>query len=225
MPAKKTTRAMARSVPGDPNTVYISTQYDPRDSSGATTTTWREIYKGVTATGGASWTWTPITSGSSVNNLRPIVPAWDADHTALVWFRGTYTSAQNTDAAVVGIIDQHDTQSSLVHYVDATTLNTTRDTGAAIGASGPSSAEGSPAEVAGAGDNLWHWRTGVGNGNGGVGDVLAAGATDPEAPLAQDDAHRPRRRQVRHFWLFLGEPDQRLEDSIRAQRQQHAVVP
>ena len=25
-------------VPGDPNTVYISTQYDPRDASGATTT-------------------------------------------------------------------------------------------------------------------------------------------------------------------------------------------
>jgi hypothetical protein len=169
-------------VPGDPNTVYISTQYDPRDATGATTTTRREIYKGVTPDGGANWNWSAITSGSSVDNLRPIVPAWDADHTALVWFRGTYSSAQNTDTAVVGIIDQHDTQSSLVHYVDATNLNTTRSTGAAIGATGPSNAEGGPTEVgAGAGDNNWHWRTGVGNGNGGAGDVLAVGATDAES--------------------------------------------
>src|SRR5262249_2624473 len=91
-----------------------------------------------------------------------------------------YTTAQNTDAAVVGLIDRHD-HPGMVHYVDATTANTTLISGAAIGATGPSSAEGSPSEAgAGAGDNLWHWRTGVGNGNGGAGDVLAAGATDPE---------------------------------------------
>lgn len=156
-------------VPGDPNTLYISTQYDPRDATGATVSTFREIYKGVTANGGANWSWTPITSGSTSHNLRPLVPKWDEDHTAVVWFKGTYTSAQSTDAAVVGIIEQNDTETGLVHYVDATTSNTTRATGAALAATGPSSAEGVV-------DSNWHWRTGSGNGS----DVLASGGSGSE---------------------------------------------
>jgi hypothetical protein len=123
-------------VPGDPNTIYVSTPYDPRDPTGATVTPKHEIYKGVTANGGADFTWTAITSNSSVDNLRPIVPTWDSTHSALLWFRGTYTSAQNIDAAVVGLVDKHvDEQVGLVHYVDATTGtggNTTLSTGGAV---------------------------------------------------------------------------------------------
>jgi hypothetical protein len=123
-------------VPGDPNTLYVSTQFDPRDPTGNTATPFHEIYKGHTTDGGADWSWSAITSNSTVANLRPVVPAWDSTHSAVLWFRGTYTSAQNVDAAVVGLVDQHvDEQVGLVHYVDATIGaggNTTLSTGAAV---------------------------------------------------------------------------------------------
>jgi hypothetical protein len=32
------------------------------------------------------------------------VPKWDVNNTAVLWFRGTYSSAQNYDAEVVGIV-------------------------------------------------------------------------------------------------------------------------
>jgi hypothetical protein len=87
-----------------------------------------------------------------------------------VWFRGTYSSAQNIDAAVVGVIEQNDTQTGLVHYVDATSGNTTRADGSVVGATGPNMSDAG----ASATDNLWHWRTGTGNN----GDVLASNATN-----------------------------------------------
>jgi hypothetical protein len=154
--------------PRDPNVLYVSTPINP--ATGVATTN-HEIYKGVTNNGGASWTWTAITSNSNVDNFRPIIPKWDANNTAVIWFRGTYTTAQNIDAAVVGIIDRPAEQVGLVRYVDATAANTTRSTGAALGATGPSSAEG-------AADANWHVRTGLGNGAGN--DVLASGGSGNE---------------------------------------------
>jgi hypothetical protein len=154
--------------PDDPNVLYISTPINP--ATGAATAH-REIYKGITSDTGATWNWTAITSNSSVDNLRPIIPKWDAQSTAVLWFRGTYTTAQNIDAAVVGIVDRSGEQSGLVHYVDATSANTTRSNDAAIGATGPSTAEG-------AADGNWHVRTGLGNGAGN--DILASGATGAE---------------------------------------------
>ncbi|HEY7087109.1 MAG TPA: dockerin type I domain-containing protein [Tepidisphaeraceae bacterium] len=121
-------------VPGDPNTLYISTPIDPRDSSGATVTPWYEIYKGVTSDGGADWNWTAITSNSSMDNLRPIVPQWNSNNRAVLWFRGTYTTAQNTDAAVVGMLDRSDQHAGKVHYVDATMGGNTTTAGGGSGA-------------------------------------------------------------------------------------------
>jgi hypothetical protein len=146
----------AALVPGDPSTIYVSTPYDPRDG-GTTFTTSYEIYKGVTADGGASWNWTAITENSVVDNLRPIVPDPHGGDPTVIWFRGTYTTAQAIDATVVGIVDRSDEELGLVNYVDATTSNTTRSNGAAIGATGPNGS-------AGANDGLWHERTGFGNG-------------------------------------------------------------
>jgi hypothetical protein len=37
-------------------------------------------------------------------NLRPVVPKWDGQNTALLWFRGNYQTAQRYDAEVVGIL-------------------------------------------------------------------------------------------------------------------------
>jgi hypothetical protein len=88
--------------PNDPRTIYISTTIDPRDDT--TDLGKHEIFQGTTCDNGTTFTWTPITARSTRDNLRPIVPAWDASHTALLWFRGTYTTAQQYNAAVVGII-------------------------------------------------------------------------------------------------------------------------
>jgi putative BNR repeat neuraminidase len=88
--------------PNDPRLVFISTPIDPRDD--ATVLGHHEIFQGTTPDDGASFAWMPITMNSSRDNLRPILPAWDGKNMALLWFRGTYRTAQSYDAEVVGII-------------------------------------------------------------------------------------------------------------------------
>ncbi len=89
--------------PDDPNTIYISTPYDPNTDtlkSGAK----REIWRGTTCDKGATFKWTAVTANSTKDNYRPIVPKWDATHTALLWMRGTYTTAQSMTMTIVGTI-------------------------------------------------------------------------------------------------------------------------
>jgi hypothetical protein len=88
--------------PDNPHIIYISSVFDP--SNDTTQTSKHEIYQGVTCDNGATWKWVAVTKGSTVDNLRPIVPKWDADHTALLWMRGTYTTAQNMTMTIVGTI-------------------------------------------------------------------------------------------------------------------------
>lgn len=149
--------------PNDPHVIFISTPFDPRDDAALDV---REIFKGVTADHGATWTWTAITQKSVRDNFRPIVPAWDADNTALLWWRGTYLSAQNFDAAVVGIIERKSEAVERMHYVDATVANTSFADGSPLVTTGPDGNQG-------ADDNLWHARTGFGNG----GSVLTSSET------------------------------------------------
>ena len=90
-------------VPDDPTTIYISTPYDPSTDtmkSGAK----REIWRGTTCDNGATFKWTPVTANSTKDNIRPIVPKWDASHTALLWMKGSYTSAQSYSMQIVGTI-------------------------------------------------------------------------------------------------------------------------
>jgi len=158
---------LACLCPNDPNTLYISTPRDPRDTTIIFPV--REIFKGVTTNGGASWNWTPITENSERDNLRPVVPAWDADHTVLIWCRGTYGAAQQFDAAVVGIIDGKSETTGKSVYVDASALNTSLATGNTLITTGPDGNAGSA-------DNKWHERTGYGNG----GSVLTSAETGGE---------------------------------------------
>ncbi len=143
--------------PNDPNTIYISTQYDPRAVLPGVTDTnpqysvCREIWKGVTTNHGASFAWSPITQNSTHDNLRPIVPLWDTSDTALVWFRGTYNTAQLYDEAPVGIVEHRAEVVGQMHYVDATTGNTFFTNGAPL--------------TTGAGANQWHLQSA---GNGGT---------------------------------------------------------
>jgi hypothetical protein len=163
----------AALVPGDPSTVYISTPYDPRDPTGGTFTTSYEIYKGVTADGGASWNWTAITENSVIDNLRPIVPDSHDGETTVIWFRGRYTTAHSIDAAIVGIVDRSDEQLAPVEYIDANATNTMYASGTALSTTGPSSGSGAL-------DGLWHQRTGFGNG----GSVLTSSESGFEnAPM------------------------------------------
>ncbi len=86
--------------PHDPNRLFVSTTIDPRDDAALGV---HEIFQGQTTDGGTTWTWTPITFHSKVDNLRPTVPIWDAGHTVLLWLRGKYTSMHDFDLDVVGL--------------------------------------------------------------------------------------------------------------------------
>jgi hypothetical protein len=88
--------------PTNPYTIYISTMYDPRDDT--TKSAKREIWRGTTCDQGKTFTWQPITQGSSEDNIRPIVPYWPGSKTALLWMRGNYLTAQTYQTKVVGLI-------------------------------------------------------------------------------------------------------------------------
>jgi rhamnogalacturonyl hydrolase YesR len=89
--------------PNDPNVIYISTPYNPNTDQGDYYGK-KEIWKGVSCDNGASFTWEPVTANSTMDNLRPVVPKWDENNTALLWMRGDYHSAQNYDTEIVGVI-------------------------------------------------------------------------------------------------------------------------
>jgi len=94
--------------PDDPDTLYISTNVEPRSGtpllSRADGKRHYEIFQGTTTKGGASWTWTPITTNSSADNLRPIIPEGSRDKSILLWLRGTYRAYTDYHLSVVGII-------------------------------------------------------------------------------------------------------------------------
>jgi hypothetical protein len=152
--------------PNDPSTIYISTPFDPRSGS---KTDQHEIYKGVSHDDGASWTWTAITWNSTVDNLRPIIPSWDAHHTAVLWLRGSYLSQRSYDLSVVGIVDRSSDESTTrITYVDANASNTTLADGSKLTTTVGTSR--------GAADDRWHERRGVGN----AGNIFASNELDDE---------------------------------------------
>jgi hypothetical protein len=167
--------------PNDPNTLYISSPYDPRDN--VTDLGVREIFKGVTSDNGVTWTWTPVTQNSTRDNIRPIVPAWNNYNMILLWCRGSYITAQSFDAAVVGIIESKNETPSKMNYVDATLLNTTFADGSPLVFTGPDNGSG-------AYDNRWHQRSGVGNG----GFVFTSSETSGEnAPALKTKIKFPKK--------------------------------
>ena len=152
--------------PDNPDLIYVSTPLDPRDD---VRTDHAEIYKGITTDQGATWTWTPVTADSTEDNYRPIIPAWDANHTAVLWLRGDYTQSGPRSQTVVGVIEREDEAMGQVTYVDASPDNTTLADGSSLTTTGPSGSNGS-------GDGQWHSNSSYGNG----GSVLASGETAPE---------------------------------------------
>ncbi|MFO1077330.1 MAG: BNR-4 repeat-containing protein [Planctomycetota bacterium] len=145
---------LATLQPDRPDTIHVSTKIDP--VSGAALAHY-EIFTGATPDLGASWNWTPVTADSSVDNLRPIAPAWDGAREALLWLRGSYSTYTDFHLAVVGRVTAPELAFAPATFVDATTANTTLANGQPANPTGPSSGQG-------ADDGNWHLRTGYGNG-------------------------------------------------------------
>jgi hypothetical protein len=100
---------LAAIHPFDPTTVFISTDADPTSGepliSRADNQRRHELFRGRSADGGRTWQWSPITANSTLDNLRPIVPKWRDDRTALVWMRGDYKHNHGEwTTAVVAIV-------------------------------------------------------------------------------------------------------------------------
>ena len=91
---------LASIDPNNPNMVVVSSRIDPRSE---TTTSRYELYKGVTSDFGESWSWSAITENSTVDNLRPLIPEWNGQNTALTWMRGTYSAYTDWTTEIVGI--------------------------------------------------------------------------------------------------------------------------
>ena len=96
--------------PHDPGRVFVSTDVHP--DTGVALISRRdqqqhhELFEGVTNDGGITWTWSAVTVDSTVDNIRPVVPTWDSDQTALLWLRGTYSSYNDYDLDVVAIVTE-----------------------------------------------------------------------------------------------------------------------
>jgi hypothetical protein len=145
--------------PNDPDTLYISSYIHPATDVEFASKK-REIFQGKTTDNGATWSWTQLTFNSTVDNARPIIPSWDADHTALLWWRGYYPWQRDYDLSVVGMMLDADHTVGTVTYHDATTANTTFADGSPLVTTGPETGTGAAA------DGQWHVSADRG-GNGG----------------------------------------------------------
>lgn len=109
--------------PDDPDRIYLCTTFNPGDDAQSPASK-REIWRGMTSDKGATWKWEKVTANSSVDNFRPIVPKWKRGKEALLWFRGTYTSAQNVKSEVVGTFYEYGpTVKSIQPVISSTTIN------------------------------------------------------------------------------------------------------
>ena len=90
--------------PDDLNTVYLSANVHP--VSGEPTASGHfEIWKGTRAEG--KWSFVSLTPGTTVDNLRPIVPAGhpakNAANAFVLWYRGEYRSYTDWSTEVVAL--------------------------------------------------------------------------------------------------------------------------
>jgi hypothetical protein len=62
-----------------------------------------ELWRGVTQDGGLTFTWTPVTTNSAVDNLRPYVPRRNGGERSVIWFQGNYFTYMSYMCSVVGL--------------------------------------------------------------------------------------------------------------------------
>ncbi|MCU0796747.1 MAG: BNR-4 repeat-containing protein [Akkermansiaceae bacterium] len=97
--------------PENPNVIYISSNAaNPFALGSLTNVPLRpseryEIWRGVTADGGLTFTWEALTQNSAADNLRPIVPQDHGYDRTLLWFNGTYSTYTSFDTQVLALLE------------------------------------------------------------------------------------------------------------------------
>jgi hypothetical protein len=103
---------LATLDPENPSVVYLSTNADPVTGapliSSADSRRHYELFRGVTADGGATWSFAAMTRNSTSDNLRPVVvppsaSGGEAGQKALLWLRGVYRSYTDYQQQVVAL--------------------------------------------------------------------------------------------------------------------------
>jgi len=99
---------LAALDPTDASIVYISTNANPTTGAALTSTAdgrrhW-EIFRGNKTSGNDNWQWTPMTTNSTLDNLRPIVVSDGAARKVLLWLRGTYRAYTDYQQQVLMLI-------------------------------------------------------------------------------------------------------------------------
>ena len=93
--------------PSDTRHVVLSADVSPVDGaplvSAADGRRHWELWDGHRTIGG-TWSWTPLTAHSAVDNLRPELASDPTGASALLWLRGTYTNYLAHDLDVVGVV-------------------------------------------------------------------------------------------------------------------------
>ena len=114
-----------------------------------------ELWRGVTADGGLTFTWSQVTSNSTVDNLRPYVPRRNGGERSVLWFRGNYASYTSYSCSIVGLFTTAvptPAPAPKITYVDATAGvggNTVLATGGTF----------TPSAATSGTDGLWRLRT------------------------------------------------------------------
>jgi len=106
-PAEPSYSGLVAIDPIDPSHLVISTDVDPltrvpRRSAADGQTHW-ELWDGRRRPSG-TWSWSPLTSDSVVDNLRPVLTSHPNGSQALLWMRGTYTTYLSHDVDLVGVV-------------------------------------------------------------------------------------------------------------------------
>lgn len=95
--------------PQDPRTIYISSNAaEPFRLADTANVPLRdqqryEIWRGVTADGGLTFSWRQITADSAQDNLRPYVPRRYGGEPCVLWFRGAYKAYTSFHTSIVGL--------------------------------------------------------------------------------------------------------------------------
>lgn len=89
--------------PDNPDVVYFASNVDPVTGEPAASPFF-EIYRGVTTDAGATWTFSAVTTASTADNLRPVVPAGHAAATTVLWMQGSYESYVDFHTRIVALV-------------------------------------------------------------------------------------------------------------------------
>ncbi|TAK93087.1 MAG: hypothetical protein EPO07_18640, partial [Verrucomicrobia bacterium] len=168
--------------PVEPNVIYISSNaqnpFNLTDTTNVTLSASQryELWRGVTADGGLTFSWTQITTNSTQDNLRPYIPRRNGGERCVLWFRGSYASYTSYSCSVVGLFttavptNSPAANSPPITYVDATSGaggNTTLANGATFTP---------PLNGTTGADNNWEQRTPLGS----SGNIYEAGGETAE---------------------------------------------